>query len=210
MQIGIVLFPGFTPLDAVGPYHALSGLPDVDVAFIAEQAGPVGNGGAFTMEAHAALDDVDTVDVLLVPGGLAAVSLAREGGPLVEWIRRVHPTTQWTTSVCTGSLLLGAAGVLEGLDATTHWSCTELLRDYGANPVDRRWVQQGKVITSAGVSAGIDMSLHLVAQITDDRYAQALQLDMEYDPQPPFQAGHPRSAPAEVTAFVRALYDGTG
>lgn len=207
MQIGIVLFPGFTPLDAVGPYHVLAGLPDADVAFIAEQAGPVGNGGAFSMEAHAGFDDVDAVDVLLVPGGLAAIDLAREGGAIVDWIRHVHPRTQWTTSVCTGALLLGAAGVLEGLDATTHWYCTEMLRDYGANPVHERWVQQGKVVTSAGVSAGIDMSLHLVAQITDERYAQALQLDMEYDPKPPFDAGHPRSAPADVTAFVRSLYE---
>ena len=159
------------------------------------------------MEAQVGIDDIDVVDVLLVPGGLAAIELAEAGGSLIDWIRHVHPNTQWTTSVCTGALMLGAAGVLDGLNATTHWYCMNDLPKFGATPVHERVVRDGKVITAAGVSAGIDMGLLLAEQLAGTEYAQAVQLDMEYDPAPPFDSGHPRSAPPEVYSFVKGMYD---
>ena len=207
MNIAILLYPGFTALDAIGPYHAIGAVPGATFHFVAERPGPVGNGGAFTMEAQLGIDEVDALDVLLVPGGVAAIPMARSGGVLVEWIRAIDRTTTWTTSVCTGSLLLGAAGVLAGRRATTHWYCIDELTDFGATPVSERVVEDGKVMTAAGVSAGIDMGLRLLERLVGLPYAQAAQLDMEYDPEPPFASGHPRSAPPDVTAFVRGMYD---
>ncbi|HAN36048.1 MAG: DJ-1/PfpI family protein [Actinobacteria bacterium] len=207
MRTAMLLYPGFTALDAIGPYHALAGIPGYEFAFVAEKAGPVSNGGSFTMEAQMSIDELAHVDVLVVPGGVAAIGMARRGHVLVDWIREMHPNTQWTTSVCTGALLLGAAGALRDLPATTHWYSHAELADYGAIPTDARVVEHGKVITSAGVSAGIDMSLVLVERIMGTEYAQAAQLDMEYDPAPPFDAGHPRSAPPAVTAWLKGMYD---
>lgn len=207
MKTAMLLFPGFTALDAIGPYHALGHLPGHEFAFVAERPGPVSNGGSFTMEAQVGIDEVGAVDLLVVPGGVAAIAMARDGHVLVDWIREVHPGTTWTTSVCTGALLLGAAGVLEGRRATTHWYSHAELASYGAIPTDERVVFDGKVVTAAGVSAGIDMALMLTERIAGLQYAQATQLDMEYDPQPPFDAGHPRSAPAEVTSWLRGMYD---
>jgi putative intracellular protease/amidase len=207
VKIAILLYPGFTALDAIGPYHALAGTPGYEFTFVAEHAGPVGNGGSFTMEAPTSIDELDTVDVLVVPGGIAAIQIAKEGGPLIDWIRHVHPNTKWTTSVCTGALMLGAAGCLQGAPATTHWYCMDDLIAYGATPVEERVVEYGKIITSAGVSAGIDMGLTLAERLVSTEYAQAVQLDMEYDPAPPFDSGHPRSAPPEVYAFVKGMYD---
>ena len=207
MFTAMLLFPGFTALDAFGPYHALAHLPGYDFSFVAEQAGPVSNGGKISIEAQLGIDEVDQVDLLIVPGGIPAITMARSGHVLVDWIREVHPGTQWTTSVCTGALMLGAAGVLAGLPATTHWYCHAELADYGAIPTDARVVEAGKVMTAAGVSAGIDMSLILTERIAGLDYAQATQLDMEYDPRPPFDSGHPRSAPASVTAWLSGMYD---
>ena len=207
MKIAILLYPGFTVLDAVGPYHSIGAVPGAEFSFVAERPGPVSNGGAFTMEAHQGIDEIDALDVLLVPGGIAAIELAATGGPLIEWIRAIHPTTTWTTSVCTGSLMLGAAGVLDGKRATSHWYCLDDLAAFGAIPVSERVVEDGKVMTAAGVSAGIDMGLRLLEHLAGTSYAQAAQLDMEYDPDPPFTSGHPRCAPPEVTAFVKGMYD---
>jgi len=208
MRTAILLFPGFTALDAIGPYHTLAGLPGYEFTFVAEKAGPVGNGGSFTMEAQLGIDELPHVDVLVVPGGLTAITMARSGHVLIDWIRDIHPNTQWTTSVCTGALMLGAAGILQGVPATTHWYTHSELADYGAIPTDRRVVEHGKIITAAGVSAGIDMGLTLAAHLVNTEYAQAVQLDMEYDPEPPFTAGHPRSAPESVTQWLRGMYDG--
>jgi transcriptional regulator GlxA family with amidase domain len=202
----MLLFPGFTALDAIGPYHALAALPGHEFSFVAEQPGPVTDGGKVTLHANHGIGEIDHVDLLIVPGGLTAVTMARNGHPLIDWIRRVHPTTTWTTSICTGALMLGAAGVLDGLAATTHWFCHDELATHGAIPTDQRVVRDGKVITAAGVSAGIDMALMLTEIIAGTDYAQAVQLDMEYDPQPPLDAGHPRSAPAAVTTRLRDMY----
>lgn len=208
MKTAMLLFPGFTALDAIGPYHALASMPGWDFTFVAEHAGPVSNGGSFTMEAPVGIDDIGQPDLLVVPGGITAIQLARHPGVLVDWIRDVHPGTTWTTSVCTGALMLGAAGVLDGLRATTHWYTHAELAEYGAIPTHARVVLDGKVMTAAGVSAGIDMSLTLAGLIAGEHFAQAAQLDMEYDPEPPFNSGSPTTAPPDVAAWLRSMYDG--
>jgi putative intracellular protease/amidase len=205
MQIAIPLFDRFTALDAVGPYEVLSRIPGADLKFVATEAGPYKtDNGMLTMLAEASLDDVPQPDILCVPGGWGARE-ALSDERLVGWIRKAHETTQWTTSVCTGSLLLGAAGILDGLDATTHWLELETLAEMGAHPTERRVVEQGKVITSAGVSSGIDMALFLLGKISGDEFAQTIQLLIEYDPQPPFDAGSTSKAPPEMVQRIRDL-----
>ncbi len=206
--VAMLLFPGFTALDVIGPYHALAALPGYEFHFVAEHAGAISDGARVSLEARLSIDDVDRVDVLVIPGGVAAVKMGRSGHRLVEWIREVHPTTTWTTSVCTGALMLGAAGVLEGRAATTHWFCHDELSGYGAIATDRRVVRDGKIVTAAGVSAGIDMALTLTELIAGTDYAQAIQLDMEYDPEPPLVGGHPSKTPLAITNQLRAMYQG--
>ncbi len=203
MLITIPLFDRFTALDAVGPYEVLSRLPGAEVVFVAEQAGPVRTDTrALTLVADRALDDVDACDVVVVPGGPGTREML-EPQPLHDWLRAIDATTQWTTSVCTGALLLGAAGLLDGLEATTHWSALDTLASLGARPTERRVVPQGKVVTAAGVSAGIDMALWLAAQIAGDEVAKAIQLGIEYDPQPPFDSGSIAKASPETKELVR-------
>ncbi len=206
-QIAMLLYPGFTPLDAIGPYHALSQFPGYEFFYVAQSAGPISDGGATIIEAQKSISEVSEVDILVVPGGLPAITMARAGDPLIDWIAKIHPTTEWTISVCTGALMLGAAGVLNGIPATTHWYSHTELADYGALAKDERVVVSGKVMTAAGVSAGIDMSLVLAERIFGRAFAEKMQLDMEYDPKPPFNAGHPRSAPSSVVAELRSLFD---
>ncbi|MEV4284970.1 DJ-1/PfpI family protein [Nonomuraea bangladeshensis] len=196
MHVAIPLYPRFTALDAVGPYTVLAFAPGWRVTFVAAEPGPVTDDrGSLSLAATASYDDVPDPDVIVVPGGPGTFdALADEA--LLGWIRRAHGRTSWTTSVCSGSLLLGAAGLLDGLRATTHWAALELLREYGAEPASERTVVQGKVVTAAGVSAGIDMALTLLARATDEETAQTVQLAIEYDPRPPFDAGSPRTAPA--------------
>ena len=206
-QIAMLLYPGFTPLDAIGPYHALSQFPGYEFTFVAKEVGPVSDGSATIIQAQKSISEINSVDILVVPGGLPAITMARTGDPLIDWIARIHPTTQWTISVCTGALMLGAAGILKGVPATTHWYSHSELSDYGAIPQDERVVESGKIMTAAGVSAGIDMSLVLAMRIFGKEFAEKMQLDMEYDPKPPFNAGHPRSAPVEVVSELRSLFD---
>jgi putative intracellular protease/amidase len=203
MDVAIPLYDGFTALDAVGPYEVLSRLPGATVRFVATEPGAVRTEtGALALVADGALDDLPAPAVVVVPGGLGTRALL-DGGPLRDWVRRAHETSQWTTSVCTGALLLGAAGVLDGLEATTHWLELETLAGFGARPVRRRVVEQGRVITAAGVSAGIDMALTLAARIAGDEVAQAIQLGIEYDPDPPFSTGSPAGAPPQLVELVR-------
>ncbi len=205
MDIAIPLYDRFTALDAVGPYEVLSRLPDARVTFVGTEAGPYKtDNGMLTILAEASLDDLPRPEILCVPGGWGTRD-AMNDERLVSWIRTAHETTEWTTSVCTGSLLLGAAGVLEGLDATTHWLELETLAEMGATPTDQRVVEQGKVITSAGVSSGIDMALVLMAKIAGDEFAQAIQLVIEYDPRPPFDAGSTSKAPPEIVERIREM-----
>lgn len=199
MRIAIPLFDNFTALDAVGPYEVLSRLPGAELTFVGETTGPVRTDTrALAITVDATLDEVDAPDVVVVPGGPGTRAML-EPGPLHEWIRAVHATTRWTTSVCTGALILGTAGVLDGLEATTHWGALhELAPLCGTAVGDRRVIAQGKVVTAAGVSSGIDMALWLAAQIADDDTAKAIQLLIEYDPQPPFDAGSLAKADGEV------------
>src|SRR5215475_14914556 len=203
MDIAIPLFPSITALDAIGPYEVLSRLPGARVRFIAVTPGPYQTDNRqLTLIADEPLDAVPHPEVLVVPGGFGTRALMTPN-PLLDWIRAAHETSQWTTSVCTGSLLLGAAGVLTGLEATTHWVALEQLREFGARPTLQRVVVQGKVVTAAGVSSGIDMALTLAARIAGDEVAQSIQLGIEYDPQPPFRAGSPETAPPQVVARLR-------
>jgi putative intracellular protease/amidase len=203
MKIAILLYQRLTALDAIGPYEVLSRLPGSSLTFVAQEAGPVRtDNGILTLLAESAIDDVDPPDIVLVPGGPGEVA-ARAGGPVLDWLRSVHETSTWTTSVCTGSLILAAAGVLEGKRATSHWLALEQLGRLGAVPVAERVVFDGKIVTAAGVSAGIDMALTLAARIAGDEVAQAIQLGIEYDPQPPFDAGSPAKAPADVVQLLR-------
>jgi putative intracellular protease/amidase len=205
VRIVIPLFDRFTALDAVGPYEVLSRLPGAEVLFVAAETGPVrADTGVLALIADARIDEVDTCDVLVVPGGPGTRTLMHQA-ELTSWIRRIDGTTQWTTSVCTGSLLLGGAGLLDGLDATTHWSATELLESFGARYVEERVVVRGKVITAAGVSAGIDMGLTLAGLIAGDGVAKAIQLAIEYDPQPPFDAGSVTKAGPDVLNVLRTV-----
>ncbi|MEO3924832.1 DJ-1/PfpI family protein [Micromonosporaceae bacterium B7E4] len=198
MRIVIPLFDRFTALDAVGPYDVLKLLPGAEVVFVATSPGPLrNNAGSLALTADAALDDIDSCDVLVVPGG-PGVDDHLAGGPLLDWIRRMHDGTRWTTSVCTGSLLLGAAGLLRGRTATTHWRSAERLASFGATYSAQRVVTDGRLLTAAGVSAGIDMALTLAAQLADRITAEAIQLAIEYDPRPPFDAGSPAKASQAV------------
>jgi transcriptional regulator GlxA family with amidase domain len=200
MLITFLLFQPITALDLVGPYEVLSRLPDVEVRLAAAEPGPHRTGhGALALVADHALELSPTTDILVVPGGVGARSAAADPD-VVAWVRAVHEHARWTTSVCTGALILGAAGVLDGLEATTHWSALDELPRYGARPVTRRIVEQGTVITAAGVSAGIDMALHLAGRIAGTEVAESIQLTMEYDPQPPFDAGSREKASAAVIA----------
>ena len=165
---------------------------------VAGTAGPVRDDTALVFQVGATFDEVRRPDIVVVPGGIITRRMARDGHPVIDWLRAVHPTTTWTTSVCTGSVLLGAAGILEGLEATTHWSAYGQLEALGARPTSQRVVVQGKVVTGAGVSAGIDMALALAELVAGRAPAQAIQLGIEYDPQPPLDAGSPAKAPAEV------------
>ena len=206
MRIAIPLFDRFTALDAVGPYEVLSRVPGAEVVFAGERTGEYRTDtGVLGLTADAALDDVPpaSVDVLVVPGGFGTRPLAKSpDNAYVRWIRDVHRSTTWTTSVCTGALLLGAAGVLEGLPATTHWRLVDALASYGATPVRERVVRAGKVVTAAGVSAGIDMALTLSSLLADETAARAIQLAIEYDPQPPFDSGSYANATPELLAAL--------
>jgi transcriptional regulator GlxA family with amidase domain len=203
MEIAIPLYDRFTALDAVGPYEVLWRVPGASVRWIGAEARPYATDRGLQLVAEATFDDVPAPDVIVVPGG-TGTRAALEDERLVDWIRMAGTTATWTTSVCTGALLLGAAGLLDGLRATTHWAYLDDLARYGAEPTSERVVEQGKVITSAGVSSGIDMALTLAARIAGDDVAQAIQLRIEYDPAPPFDAGSTAKAPPHVRDLAQS------
>ena len=204
MQIAAVLFPRLTALDIVGPYEVLQRLPGADVVFVGHEVGTVRTENGFLgLSVDAVFEDVTRPDVVVVPGGMGTRALM-DDERVLDWLRAVHPTTRYTTSVCTGSLVLGAAGLLDGLRATTHWSVLADLEPLGASPTSERVVEHldQRIITAAGVSSGIDMALRLSELLVDDVAAQAMQLMVEYDPQPPFDAGALAKASPEVIERV--------
>jgi putative intracellular protease/amidase len=204
MDIAILIYPRFTALDAVGPYEVLSRLPGARVTFVAEQATPLRTDtGQLGLLADATLAELPNPEIVLVPGGPGQAALM-EDGPVHAWLRSADATSTWTASVCTGSLILGAAGLLAGKRATSNWQALEELGALGAEVVPERVVFDGKYATSAGVTAGLDMALSLAGKIAGDQVAQAIQLGLEYDPEPPFDAGSPGKAPAEIVEAVRA------
>ena len=189
MDIALLIFPRLTALDAIGPYEVLQRLPGAQVKFVGSERGVYRTEqNMLGLTADFAMSEVTSADILLVPGGIGTRPLM-EDEPTLEWIRAIDAGSTWTTSVCTGSLLLGAAGLLQGKKATTHWAALDMLKDLGATPTSERVVEQGKIITAAGVSSGIDMALRLAALVAGDEVAQAIQLGIEYDPQPPFDSG---------------------
>ncbi|MFE0255616.1 DJ-1/PfpI family protein [Streptomyces sp. NPDC059010] len=203
MQIAMVLYDRFTALDIIGPYEVLSRIPEVQVDFVAAQAGPVrADTGFLAITADKSLAEVPRPDVVVVPGG-SGTPTELENGTFLQWLRTADSTSAWTTSVCSGSLLLAAAGLLKGRRATSHWLTLDYLPQYGAEPTGERVVFDGKYLTAAGVSAGIDMGLTLVGKIAGDEHAQAVQLLTEYDPQPPYDAGSPQKAPAHLVEEFR-------
>jgi transcriptional regulator GlxA family with amidase domain len=203
MEIALVLYEDLAPLDAVGPYEVMRNVPGWSVRTVAKKRGEVrSKDGSLGLVADNSLDEVTAPDLVLVPGGAGSRALMHDE-ELLEWLREADRATKWTTSVCTGSLLLGAAGLLRGRRATSNWLLLDVLREFGAEPVGGRFVEDGKVLTAAGVTAGIDMALHLVAQEAGPEVAQAIQLGIEYDPDPPFDSGSPQKAPAEIVERVR-------
>jgi putative intracellular protease/amidase len=202
VQIAFVLYPGFTALDIIGPFQTLAYVPGHEAVFVAAQPGPVTDDtGRCPLTATASLDQLTAPDVVVIGGSL---STKEPDQPVVQWLRQVHPTTTWTTSVCTGSIYLAAAGILDGQEATTYWARAEQLERHGARYTEQRVVEHGKVITAAGVSSGMDMALTLLGRMYGPQFAEGVQLAIEYDPQPPFDTGSPSKAPAEIVEFIRS------
>ena len=205
--VGLVLYPRFTALDIVGPFQTLVDVPGLNVFFVAAQKGPVvDHTGKLTLNATHSFDEIDSLDVLVVPGGMADRDIDASND-VVQFIKRIHPTTTWTTSVCTGSIFLAHAGVLNGLTATTHWASYDRLQALGATPTEQRVVTEGKIITAAGVSSGIDMGLVLVAAMEGEDMAKLIQLAIEYDPQPPFDSGAPSKVSPEFKHFALQIFN---
>ncbi|MFF8277745.1 DJ-1/PfpI family protein [Streptomyces lateritius] len=204
MQIAVLLYDRLTALDAVGPYEMLARLPGAETVFVSRESGPVRNDqGDLALVADRTLADVPHPDIVLVPGGPGSRE-AMHDPEILAWLRTADATSTWTTSVCTGSLMLAAAGLLAGRRATSHWLALDELTPFGVEPTGERVVFDGKYVTAAGVSSGIDMALHLLGRIAGDATAQTIQLLTEYDPQPPYDAGSPEKAPAEIVAHWRA------
>lgn len=205
-QIAVVLYPGFTALDFIGPYEVLRNLPDTEIRFVWHEPGPIAaDSGVLVIGATHTFDETPSPDVIVVPGGMSTFEHARDQ-KVLDWVRRAHQTAQWTTSVCSGSLILAAAGVLKGKRATSHWMVVPMLRTFGVTPVsDERIVREGRIVTAAGVSAGIDLGLWLAGQLGGESRAKAIQLAIEYDPQPPFDSGHVSKASTATRASATAL-----
>ena len=207
MQVAILLFEKLAAQDAVGPYEVMRCVPGWEVVFAGTRKGEVRAEGGLGLQVDRTLGEAVDVDIVVVPGGRGSEAVAKDEAVL-SWLREVDQGSKWTTSVCTGSEILGNAGLLDGKRATSNWLFLDRLPDYGAEPVGGRFVEDGKIVTAAGVTAGIDMALHLVGREAGPEVAQAVQLGIEYDPDPPFDAGSPEKAPdaivEAVTAFSRA------
>jgi putative intracellular protease/amidase len=206
MEIVIYLYNGVTALDAVGPYEVLSRMPDANIKFVGETKGPIVTDSHFLkLVADYEISEIERADILLIPGSLIGFVREAKKKNVRDWIKKIHQTTQWTVTVCTGSILLASTGILEGLKASSHWAVIHLLKDYGAIPTLERFVREGKIITSQGVSAGIDMSLYLASQIVGVEEAKAYQLMIEYFPQPPLDYRLMEETREETRSLARKL-----
>lgn len=205
-RIAIMVYPGYTALDFIGPYEVLRNLPDAEVRFVWHEPGPVeADSGVLLVGATHSFDESPSPDIILIPGGLSSFQRARDERVL-DWVRKAHETSAWTTSVCSGSVILAAAGLLDGRRATSHWMALPMLKPFGVDTVsDQRVVHDGRIVTAAGVSAGIDLGLWLYGQIAGDAKAKAVQLAIEYDPQPPYDSGHMSKASAATKATASTL-----
>ncbi len=207
MQVAIMVYPGFTALDFIGPYESLRWLPDTEIRFVWHEPGPIAADSAVLLVgATHSFDETPAPDIVLIPGGFSTMEHARDE-KVLDWVRNAHRTSTWTASVCSGSVILAAAGLLEGKRATSHWAAVQLLRTFGAVPVDDERIvpADDKTVTCAGVSAGIDLGLWLAGRVGGEARAKAIQLSMEYDPQPPFDSGHMSKASAGTKARATAL-----
>lgn len=207
MKIALLLFPGFTSLDAIGPYEMLVHAPGVEVMLVAkEKALLTGEKDIFKIMPSHSFAEVEEADVLLVPGGPGEVSAATDAAT-IGWIKQIHTSSRFTTSVCTGALVLAKAGILEGKPATTHWAAADTLNALGSPYQAERWVQDGKIITAAGVSAGMDMALFLLAELVGEDAAKMTQLGVEYDPKPPFNNGSVAKAEPHIHSMLKASFE---
>lgn len=197
IRIVILLYDRFTALDAIGPYEVLSRLPGAKMYFTGYEKRGYKDTYGLELRADHAINEISEAEILLIPGGFGVDNLLKNR-EVVDWVRKIDGTTSWTTAVCSGSLLLAEAGILDGKNCTTHWRRKEQLKKYKVHIRDDRFVQDGKIITSAGVSAGIDMALYLVSKVAGDDTAKIIQLGIEYDPHPPFDCGSPDKAPPEI------------
>jgi putative intracellular protease/amidase len=206
MNIVIYLYNGLTVMDAVGPYEVWSRLPGAQVKFVAREKGLIiSDTHFFKIVAEYSISEIQSADILLIPGSVVGFIRESKDPALLNWIRKIHQTTAWTTSVCSGSIILAAAGILNGKKASSHWAAMHLLSDYGALPSSERYIQEGKIITAQGVSAGIDMALYLVGQLVGVEKAKAYQLFIEYDPDPPFASGTLSKADEDTIRLAKIM-----
>ena len=206
MNIVIYLYNGLTVLDAVGPYEVLSRLPEANVKFVAKEKGLIISDTHFLkLVAEYDITEIQSADILVVPGSVVSFIRESKDKAVLNWIQKVHQTTIWTTSVCSGSVILAASGILKGKKATSHWGAIHMLNEYGVTPSSERYIQEGKIITAQGVSAGIDMALFLVGKIIGEEKAKAYQLFIEYDPNPPYNSGTITKADGETISLSKEI-----
>jgi putative intracellular protease/amidase len=196
-----ILYPGLTQLDFTAPHTVFSRLPQTETIVASEPGGPISSDGGLTFAGTVRMADIDRCDLIFLPGGLAATEAANDTAFMAE-VRRLASSARYLTSVCTGSLILGAAGLLKGRRAACHWAWRHLLPLFGAIPDEGRVVRDGDIITGGGVTAGLDFAFTVAAELAGEAFAQGLQLNIEYAPAPPFNAGRPELAPPEVLARV--------
>lgn len=206
--IGILVYDGYNTLDAMGPYHTLAEIMGTKTFFIAKQKGMVKNQRGLQMKVDTSFAEVKNLDILVIPGGAVETFMQTQDTVTLNWIKQIDKTTTYTTSVCTGAWILGATGLLKGKTATTNWyRAEEMLKSYGATFKQDRWVKDGKYWTSAGVTAGIDMSLAIIDELMGKKYTEGVMLDLEYNPKPPYNAGTPEKSEPIVSDMMKEMYD---